>query len=169
MGCEASLVRHLEDNMSPEKDAELVKKYPLLYAQREMSMHDTCMCWGFECGDGWYGIIDRLSAKLEAINNEIKAEREAHSVELDAEPHDDLCFIEASQVKEKFGGLRFYLGPVLVKYDEQVYQWIEEAEAEAEKTCENCGKPGKPNSTGWIITLCDGCKKERDDKRRGKA
>ena len=151
--------------MSPEHDEELVKKYPLLYAQREMSMRDTCMCWGFECGPGWYDIIDRLSAKIEAINNEIKAEREAHSVELDAEPYDDLCFIEAVQVKEKFGGLRFYLGPVLAKYDEQVYKWIEEAEQEAEKTCERCGKPGKARGGGWIMTLCDGCKREDDESK----
>lgn len=74
--------------MTPKKDAELCAKYPMLYAQRSRGMRDTCMCWGFEIGDGWTPIIERLSEKLERINRSLPKD----------EPK-----IEASQVKEKFG------------------------------------------------------------------
>jgi hypothetical protein len=54
------------------------------------------------------------------------------------------------QVKEKFGGLRFYSN----FSDEAISHVIRDAEAESLKTCEVCGKPGKPNRGGWIKTCC---------------
>jgi len=63
----------------------------------------------------------------------------------------------ASQVKEKFGGLRFYMTTSTDEMD----NLISEAEALSYKTCEDCGQPGKPNDDGWISTLCEKCRKER--------
>lgn len=160
--------------MNPDKDAKLVKKYPLLYAQRSMGPRDTCMCWGFECGDGWYKIIDELSAKIEKLNDEIKlnndrAREGAKAKALlqngkeDQKDWDELHgkpLIEAVQVKEKFGTLRFYLGPVPMEYDDQVYDWIREAEKASARTCEYCGEPGTTRGGGWIRTLCDRCNME---------
>lgn len=28
-------------------------------------MTETCMCWGFECGDGWYNILNQLMANIQ--------------------------------------------------------------------------------------------------------
>ena len=123
--------------MSPDKDAELCRKYPMLYAQRE-----TCTCFGFECGGGWYALIDRLSAALEAINGTLKADER----------------IEAVQVKEKYGGLRFYTNGAPVGVCDRVDAMIRAAEKESYRTCEQCGKPGKPNANGWITTLCNECR-----------
>jgi len=44
-----------------ELDEKLVATYPELYRDRNGDMKETLMCWGFECGDGWYQIIDTLS------------------------------------------------------------------------------------------------------------
>jgi hypothetical protein len=191
--------------MNPEKDKELCEKYPILYAQRDKSMQDTCMCWGFECGDGWARIIDELSAKIEDVNREILADQKRQwkiaewlgtiggfslgaslgTIPLVQTPlipiltallsillswqgirlsrrARDRCFVEASQVKEKFGTIRFYIGPVESKYDDRVYEWIDQAEEQSSKTCEHCGAPGKERSGGWILTLCDDCQKKRD-------
>jgi len=133
--------------MSPEKDAELVRKYPMLYAQREGRMSETCMCWGFECDDGWYSLIDELSARLEGLNREIASGGGLP--------------IEACQVKEKFGTLRFYTDAVPGEHSDQVEKWIEEAEEKSARTCEHCGNPGKTRGGGWIMTLCEDCAKER--------
>ena len=54
-----------------------------------------------------------------------------------------------SQVKEKFGGLRFYADPYL--------DAINDIEDRSLTVCEDCGQPGEPRSGGWIRTLCDGC------------
>ena len=46
--------------MSPELDNELCTKYPKLFKNRYQSCEKTAMCWGFECGDGWFVLIDTL-------------------------------------------------------------------------------------------------------------
>jgi len=132
--------------MEPEKDAELCAKHPMLYAQRSRGMRDTCMCWGFEIGDGWVRIIERLSDRLERINQKL--------------PKDE-ARIEAVQVKEKFGGLRFYTS----RCHDEADRFIAEAERQSLKTCEVCGRPGRQNSNGWITTLCTKCRRARDKKR----
>jgi len=56
------------------------------------------------------------------------------------------------QVKEKFGGLRFYVTPATHK----IFDRIHEVEEESFHICEVCGKPGKlRNKIPWWQTLCD--------------
>lgn len=58
------------------------------------------------------------------------------------------------QIKEKFGGLRFYVGAET----EEMWRRIGEAEKESERTCENCGEPGTLGpGRGWWRTLCKKC------------
>lgn len=133
--------------MTPEQDRYLVQKYPNLYRDRNTSMTQTAMCWGFDIGSGWFQIIDNLSAKLEAL--------------ILALPEADREYIRASQVKEKYGGLRVYLTSETPEMDEV----IKEAENMSFETCEECGLPGTAkNSIGWIRTLCKGCRQELDTK-----
>lgn len=61
------------------------------------------------------------------------------------------------QVKEKFGGLRFYWqnnieDPTLARIASAV---VEVAEWRSTQTCEKCGKYGKARGGGWIVTLCE--------------
>ena len=51
--------------MSPELDAKLCEKYPKLMVNRNKPMTETAMCWGFDCGDGWYNILDQLMANIQ--------------------------------------------------------------------------------------------------------
>jgi hypothetical protein len=121
--------------MKKELDDQLCAKYPKIFAERHMSMQDTCMCWGFECGDGWYDLLDKLCEK---IQNHV-----------DVNP--GMPQVVASQVKEKFGSLRFYVNGA----DDQVYDFIDEAERVSGRTCEDCGKEGKVRGSGWISVKCD--------------
>jgi hypothetical protein len=61
------------------------------------------------------------------------------------------------QIKEKFGGLRFYYSGG----DEKIQGMVRMAEAWADRHCEECGKPGQKRSGGWIRTLCDEHEAER--------
>lgn len=51
--------------MSPDKDKLLCDRYPKIFANRYGDMRTTAMCWGFECGDGWFDLLDRLCATIQ--------------------------------------------------------------------------------------------------------
>lgn len=66
------------------------------------------------------------------------------------------------QIKEKFGGLRFYYDGG----DDQIYGMVRMAETWAAYSCEECGAPGDRRSGGWIKTLCDTHEAERQKKMK---
>ena len=56
------------------------------------------------------------------------------------------------QVKEKFGGLRFYID----KGSDEIYKRIAQSEKDSYETCEKCGNKGElRKDTGWYLTLCE--------------
>lgn len=129
---------------------ELIKKHYILQVKR-VNLTNPGKCFypfkgfGIECGKGWYEILDRLCTKIETY--------------LDKNPEDKKEFY-ILQIKEKFGGLRFYTSYVFKEID----KYIEEAEDKCDKTCEECGQPGKCNEGGWFSVLCDKCRKESDKR-----
>jgi hypothetical protein len=59
--------------MKQELDDLLCKRYPNIFADRNRTMTETAMCWGFEHGDGWYNIIDQLCANIQShIDQSVK-------------------------------------------------------------------------------------------------
>lgn len=108
------------------------EKYNELLKKHKMLQKVSC---GVSIGKGWYQIIDDLCSKIEETGIDVKVE----------------------QVKEKFGGLRFYIR----NGSEQIYDLIQKAEWEAEKTCEACGAPGKMSTKKrWLKTVCEEHDKE---------
>jgi len=90
------------------------------------------------CDDGWTNLLDELCNKIYTHC------RENH-----------LDIPKVVQVKEKFGGLRFYINSYP---DDYVDTLIEEYEGISEKTCEVCGNPGKIKSVNhWVMCRCDDC------------
>jgi hypothetical protein len=59
--------------------------------------------------------------------------------------------VVAVQVKEKFGGLRFYYDGG----DSYVEGLVAMAESMSYRTCDVCGNPGKTNNSGWISVRCE--------------
>src|SRR5262249_3378428 len=118
--------------MKQELDEALCAKYPKIFADRHGSMRETAMCWGFDVGDGWYDIIDKLCAEIQAIADK------------------DGLEVRAAQVKEKFGGLRFYVDGG----NDKIRAAISRAEAASGETCETCGKPGKIVGISWMYCAC---------------
>ena len=115
---------------------ELPKKYPSLFKNESFY---------FECGNGWYELLDVLCSILE------RRQRRGSF------PSDD---IEITQIKEKFGGLRFYCHGV----DDYCYGMIDFAEKISTRICEECGNPGKlvKSNTGWLHTACEEHATRRD-------
>ena len=125
--------------MSPELDERLCQKYPLIFQGRtDGDPRRTLMCYGFCHGDGWFNIIENLSAKIQTYCDEKKSQGEDFQV-------------VAVQVKEKFGGLRIYTDYGNVELDKVIH----DVGIESVTTCEQCGIAGKIRGDSWYKTLCD--------------
>lgn len=68
---------------------------------------------------------------------------------------------QASQVKEKFGTLRFYLH----SETDKMSTYVDYAERLTENLCETCGKYGKLRGKGWYYTSCEEHAKEQDKEK----
>src|SRR5208283_3534018 len=101
---------------------------------------------GFRHDDGWFDIIWRLCEDLEPLVAEVEKETGRK--------------FEVLQVKEKFGGLRFYVNHA----NDAIRERIGIAAKESFRTCEVCGQPGKLREVGLIKTLCD---EHNDSVHRG--
>jgi hypothetical protein len=62
-----------------------------------------------------------------------------------------------AQVKEKFGGLRWYDNFTTVSAAEEYYTWLQKYEDLSVQTCIVCGEPGTMRHTRWISPYCDIC------------
>ena len=104
----------------------LYTRYPLIFQEHTLPESETAMCWGIATGDGWYGLIDALCIQLQRVTDQ------------DGAPQ-----IIASQVKDKFGSLRFYTREA----DGRQTAMIELARELSQRICDVCGAPGATVST----------------------
>ena len=93
-----------------------------------------------ECCEGWDKIIEPLVEYVDKYNSTVEKEEDK---------------IKILQIKEKFGGLRFYAS----NKTEELINLIEDAENKSFKTCEFCGSTDDVGQTcdGWITTCCRKC------------
>lgn len=94
---------------------------------------------GAAVGDGWLPMVKELILKL-----------------IDAGWNKQL-----SDIKEKFGGLCFYIGGGT----DEIFDIIEEYEEKSYSICEECGEPGELRKGGWWKTLCDKHHEERENNK----
>lgn len=95
------------------------------------------------CSEGWDDLIRRLHDRVVGIDPNYRV----------------------TQVKEKFGGLRYYVmdDPDLDDtLRQRVWDFISEAEEESYRICEVCGEPGETRGGSWYRTLCDAHHRERE-------
>ena len=143
--------------MNEQLDKQLCEKYPKIFANRYKPMTETAMCWGFECGDGWYNIIDRLCANIQHHIDWSHKGKEFDIKWNEANPNkqrpvkEPVNQVIAAQVKEKFGTLRFYYDGG----DDYIRGLTSMAESMSAYTCEKCGDAGKIRGMGWLYTACD--------------
>ena len=110
--------------MNPDLTQKLLDKYPKLFSNQQF--------WGFECGDGWYDILDHLCGAISQYTY-------------------DADEVYVDQIKEKFGKLRFYLS----REDNVIQGMVTLAEYMSGHTCEICGERGQLRTGSWLVTLCD--------------
>lgn len=123
------MTRTLEDKLKSE--------FPLLLAEMHGSPQETCMAYGVECDDGWYELIHSLCKEVQEWSNRVGVQ------------------IVATQIKEKFGGLRFYIsykkGSVVpAKEWSELTDIINHYEDLALGTCEITGGNGTLSKRGFL-------------------
>ena len=104
---------------------------------------------GFAVGEGWWPIIESLCANIQSHTDWWNKNHEKHPV---------VEQVVVAQIKEKFGGLRFYYDGG----DDTIRGMVRMAEAWADRSCEECGAPGTAGGSGWIKTLCPTHRAESD-------
>jgi hypothetical protein len=111
---------------------KLVEKYPKIFSPDFI----------FEHRDGWFWLIDKLCDTLQFQTD-----------------HNKMPQIRATQVKEKFGTLRFYYEDMFEGTPERANGAIILAEALSGYICEECGASGAVirNDRGWLSTKCIKC------------
>jgi hypothetical protein len=162
--------------MNEKNTQKLYQDFPVLYRDARPGVEDSCVQWGFSCGDGWYQLIRKFSAAIEA---------EAKKLGLDTQSEE---WPRALQVKEKFGTLRFYVvtpadssesqsegvgvesvgGVVSIRpiaRVQSIRELVSQAEATSAEICETCGAPGSLNTDGgWWRTTCGHCDAKRNEE-----
>lgn len=111
--------------MDDEKSSALYRRFPAL---KGIEHH------GMAIGNGWHDLLEQLLLDIERLNP---------------------TGFKILQIKEKFGGLRFYF-QVNPEFQDAVNEMVAQAERVAEATCEVCGEPGELRvDRPWLKTLCD--------------
>ena len=121
--------------MSPGKDRLIFQQFPEFFGSRN-TPRESLMFFGFECENGWFKLIKKLCEQLKALK---------------------LRNFIVTQVKEKYGGLRFhYSGPSGSKtLIQKVATIVEEAEIKSLSTCEICGQVGQHGEAYmWVYVRC---------------
>jgi len=119
---------------------KLLHDFPQLFRNRQ----DSSLQRGFECGDGWFDLIYKLSQDIETI---------AHESGLDpGSPEWPLC----RQVKQKFGSLRFVVlrNANFPDMYELISKLRENALERSLQICEYCGKPADIVADGGRTIMC---------------
>lgn len=114
---------------------------------------------GVAVGPGWYKIVESLCQNIDDHCKWKNMQYEQFGRGAPVEP------VIVEQIKEKFGGLRFYY----TGGDDYVNGLVDMAESWADETCEDCGAPGQKRSGGWLRTLCDHHEQEYQERRKTNA
>ena len=80
-------------------------------------------------------------------------------------PTNPFSDFDIDQLKEKFGSMRCYHHGG----NEEFYHAVSFAEYLTSYICEECGRAGTQNKTGWIKTLCDECRRKKNEETSKRA
>lgn len=157
--------------MKKELEQKLYAVDPVFFRQRDWDMTQTCMCWGIECGDGWFEPIMEFVGKVAVLNGLLKPL--------------NMCIV-ASQIKSKWAEFTCYWNmdvldsgvDVTLADGQQDFMnsihglmddAVEGCVAKCNHTCELCGKHSFFEDEvfvcgSWLTVKCVECaqKKQRE-------
>jgi hypothetical protein len=118
----------MSDNQYDEFVGRLHTKFPAMFSGRY---------GGIACGSGWWPMIEKLCGVIQSHIDHSKGKCPQ---------------VVVDQVKEKFGGLRFYIN----EGSDEIFKKINSSENKSYEICETCGEKGNMRTDiGWYRTLCN--------------
>lgn len=117
---------------------------------------------GFAVGEGWWVILDKLMGQ---IQHHIDWSHKHRQWDIDNNKEnirEVVPQVVIAQIKEKFGGLRFYYDGG----DDYISGLVSMAESWAGSICEECGSIGTRRDGGWVRTLCDKHEAEYQERKK---
>jgi hypothetical protein len=151
---------------------KLLHDFPILFREKNFNIRFEESLLKTYCGNGWFELIYELSSKLEkyidTLNNICICDHQFHLHNEENNSCLSITNFEQCQckkytdrrpraycIKEKFGGLRFYVE----KSDKQTNDLVKQAELKSYSICEICGNKGNPFTIcdSWIFTFCEKC------------
>lgn len=134
--------------MNEKNTKKLIDDFPVLYKND----------FYFECDDGWFELIYNLSKEVNDIIKDLSKEAQETT--------------KVTQVKEKFGSLRWYVDLPYESLEEnhlselnrKIENIIYKFEEKSETTCESCGNVGKIKKiNNWLLKcICENCEIIKD-------
>lgn len=127
------------------------------------------------CHDGWFDLIYKLSSDIESVATKAGLDQDSDSWPM------------ATQIKEKFGILRYYLKTPELKESfepgiapspggflefrpvagiESIRQLVAKAERKSGEICEECGLPGDLKKENWWHVSCSVCEEMRVNRKK---
>lgn len=158
--------------MNDKLENEIYQIDPVFFRQKDLGMTQTCMCWGIECGDGWFEPIREFVQKVRLLNVLL-------------EPL-NMCVV-ASQIKSKWADFTCYWNMDVLDEGKDVElsesqqatvdlshsimdDIVRGCEEKCAHTCEICGKHSIWNDEvyacgSWLTVKCLDCaqKKQREE------
>ena len=135
-----------------EYNKNLLEKYPWLtphnvWTGKIPKNFDYERTWADDIPDGWrLAFGDQMIEELDQLLKRYNIEKEYYLM----------------QIKEKYGGLRWYDNGFPKEGYEEYKDWLYKYEELSFKTCINCGKPAIGYTKGWIFPLCKECMKDQE-------
>jgi hypothetical protein len=104
-----------------------------------------------ECNEGWHDLIDELTKKINNYCDTISSK------------YGEKPLINVVHIKEKFGGLRYYVDYFIDREDITPVEFIiRNYEMKSYHICEDCGTTGDRCAPDgyWMKTLCEKCQEK---------
>ena len=138
--------------MDSHKENELYERFPHLYRERLAPLESSKMGWGFQCDDGWYNIIHKMSKRIAAISSD---DEFAPAITEVSRNEDGSLYVEARNLSPPVADL------------------IEAAKEQSKLTCESCGyTPAFKRSNEGPMkgrVACGRCARHAEGSRKHKA
>ena len=138
--------------MDSHKENELYERFPHLYRERLAPLESSKMGWGFQCDDGWYNIIHKMSKRIAALSSD---DDFAPAITEVSRNEDGSLYVEARNLTPPVADI------------------IEAAKEQSKLTCESCGyTPAFKRSKDGPMknrVACGRCARQAEGSKRHKA
>lgn len=128
----------------------LIQKYPWIAVHDNYYKDAKDAIWAEYMPQGWWWSFgEQMCEELDQLIHKYNMEE----------------FYFITQVKEKFGELRWYDEGFATEGWDEYNEWLSKYESLSWNTCAICGEPATYTESPWVLPVCEHCKSDKARKR----